>query len=495
MRKISLMYIWLAFLLTGNQLIFAQTKSTERPNVIIIYIDDLGYGDLSCYGAQAIKTPNVDALANAGMLFTDGHCTSSTCTPSRYAMMTGKYPWRTPGTGILPGDAALIIPTDKITLPKVFKNAGYATGVVGKWHLGLGDQVEKNWNEVIKPGPAQVGFDYSFIFPATADRVPTVFMENQKVLGLDADDPISVSYKSNISEDPTGLEHPELLKLTSSHGHNQTIVNGIGRIGFMKGGKQSRWTDEELGPVFLEKAKNFISNHQKERFFLYYAIHDIHVPRMPSTMFKGKSTMGFRGDAILEMDWAVGELTRQLKELGLYDNTLIIFTSDNGPVLDDGYNDHAVAKLGKHRPAGVLKGGKGSIWEGGNRVPFLLSWPNKIKPGKSDALVSQIDFLASFAGYFGQKIAQSEAADSENHINALLGQSKAGKAVNIEQAYNQNIAIVSNGWKYIPTMGKNQPEQLYHLVKDIGETKNLIDMQPEKAKELKSRLEEIRKDK
>ncbi len=154
------------------------THAQSKPNVVLIYVDDLGYGDLSCYGATKIKTPNLDKLAKQGIRFTNGHSTSATCTPSRYALMTGEYPWRKKGTGILPGDAALIIPTDKITLPALFKKAGYKTGIVGKWHLGLGRSLEKNWNGEIKPGPNEVGFDYSFIFPATADRVPTVFVEN-----------------------------------------------------------------------------------------------------------------------------------------------------------------------------------------------------------------------------------------------------------------------------------------------------------------------------
>jgi arylsulfatase A len=225
----------------------AQTKPV-KPNVILIYADDLGYGDVSCYGATKIKTPNLDKLANGGIRFTNAHATSATCTPSRYALMTGQYPWRKSGTDILPGDAALIIPTDKTTLPSLFQQAGYKTGLVGKWHLGLGNAVQKNWNGEIKPGPNEVGFHYSFIFPATADRVPSVFVENNYVVALDKSDPIEVDYKSKVGNDPTGVEHPELLKMKSSpgQGHNNTIVNGIGRIGYMSGGNKARWTDEEM---------------------------------------------------------------------------------------------------------------------------------------------------------------------------------------------------------------------------------------------------------
>lgn len=336
----------------------------QHPNIILIYADDLGYGDLSCYGATKIQTPHIDKLANQGIRFTNAHSTSATCTPSRYAMMTGQYPWRNQGTGILPGDAALIVPTDKITLPKIFKQAGYQTAIVGKWHLGLGNAVEKNWNAEIKPGPNETGFDYSFIFPATADRVPSVFVENHYVIGLDTTDPIAVDYKNKIGNDPTGKENPELLKMQASphHGHNNTIINGIGRIGFMRGGQTARWTDEEMPLTFLEKAKSFIDANKRKHFFLFYSLTEPHVPRMPSTMFKGKSGLGFRGDAILQLDWAVGEIMKQINASGIEKNTIIIFSSDNGPVLDDGYVDGAVTQLNGHTPSGPLRGGKYSAF-------------------------------------------------------------------------------------------------------------------------------------
>ncbi len=481
------------FVLSGFAL-YAQNK----PNVIIICADDLGYGDLSCYGATKIHTPNLDALAKNGLRFTNAHATASTCTPSRFSLMTGQYAWRKSGTGILPGDAALIVPTDGTALPAIFKKAGYTTGLVGKWHLGLGNQVEKDWNKEIAPGPREVGFDYSFIFPATADRVPTVFLENQKIVGLDPNDPITVSYGKMVGNDPTGKEHPELLKMFPSpnQGHNQTIVNNIGRIGYMTGGKLARWTDEEVPLTFLAKAQEFVEKHQAQPFLLYYALTEPHAPRMPATMNKGKSDLGYRGDVILQLDWAVGELMKRLKSLKLDKNTIVIFTSDNGPVLNDGYLDKDVEQLNGHTPAGVLRGGKYSILEGGNREPFIVSWPKEIKPGVSDAMISQVDLVKSFASYFN---ISAEPMDSQNMWQALIGKNKVGRSVLIEQS-NQ-LAIIQDNWKYIrPSKGKayyadthtdsgNLPTaQLYNLSNDLGEKTNLADKYPEKVLALENLL-------
>ncbi|WP_073403109.1 sulfatase family protein [Mucilaginibacter sp. OK098] len=484
-------------------------KSTgNHPNVIYIMADDLGYGDLSCYGATKIHTPNMDKLAASGIRFTNGHCTSATCTPSRYALMTGEYPWRKKGTGILPGDAALIIPTDRTTLPNMFKKAGYKTAIVGKWHLGLGDAVAKDWNGEVKPGPNEVGFDYSFIFPATADRVPTVFLENHKIVALEANDPIAVDYTKKIGDDPTGKEHPELLKLKSSpgQGHDGTIVNGIGRIGYMSGGKLARWVDEEVSSTFLAKAEGFMEKNQKEPFFLYLALTEPHVPRMPATRFKGKSGLGLRGDVILQLDWTVGEIMKQLKYLGLDKNTIVIFSSDNGPVLDDGYEDEAVAKLNGHMPAGPMRGGKYSALEGGTRVPFIISWPGKIKPKVSDALVSQIDVLASFSAFLKQPVPAGDAKDSENLIAAFLGKSDQGRSVYVEQG--GALAIVKDGWKYIMPnkgaaydklvgieTGNSLEPQLYNLNKDVGEKHNIAVQHPEKVKELDELLNQVKEKK
>lgn len=482
-----------------------QRGTTASPNVIIIYTDDLGYGDLSCYGATKIFTPNIDKLASEGIRFTNGHSTSATCTPSRYALLTGEYPWRRKGVAILPGDAALVISTDKTTLPLLFKKAGYKTGIVGKWHLGLGNTVEKNWNAEIRPGPNETGFDYSFIFPATADRVPTVFMENRRVIALDSLDPILVSYNKRVGKDPTGNDYPELLKMRSSrnHGHDNTIVNGIGRIGYMSGGRKARWTDEEMPLTFLAKAKEFIEENKHRQFFLYYSLTEPHVPRMPSTMFRGKSDLGYRGDAILQIDWTVGEIMKQLVCLGLSEDTMVIFTSDNGPVLDDGYEDEAVTKINGHTPSGPLRGGKYSAFEAGTRVPWILRWPASVDPEVSDALVSQVDLLASFARFLNHPLAQNEGPDSFDMLDVLLGKTKSGRDVLVQQG--GALSLVRGNWKYIEPrngpsfspltgieLGNSPDPQLYYLGDDIGEKNNIANQYPEKVEELSTLLRKIK---
>jgi arylsulfatase A-like enzyme len=476
--------------------------SAEKPNIVLIYADDLGYGDVSCYGATGVKTPNIDRLAREGLRFTDAHSPSATCTPSRYAMLTGEYAWRKKGTGVLPGNAPLIIESGRSTLASMLQKAGYKTGVVGKWHLGLG-HTNMDWNGDIKPGPQEIGFNYSFIIPATGDRVPCVYVENYRVLGLESSDPVAVSYASAVGAEPTGKEHPELLKLHPSHGHDETIVNGISRIGFMSGGKQARWVDEDMADVITGKAVSFLQQHSRERFFLYFATHDIHVPRVPHPRFVAKTTMGPRGDVIVELDWCVGEILAALDRFNLASKTMVIFTSDNGPVIDDGYKDGAVEKLGEHKPAGPFRGGKYSAFEGGTRVPMIIRWPGKIKHGVTDALVCQTDFFASLAKLTAQILAEKDAPDSFDVLSALLGQSQMGRDQLVEHA--RVLALRRGPWKYIEP-GKGPPKLantntetglapeglLFNLADDISERNNLIHTNRDKAQELTAELNRIR---
>ncbi|MFI5195414.1 MAG: sulfatase-like hydrolase/transferase, partial [Chitinophagales bacterium] len=406
----------------------------QKPNIILIYADDLGYGDVSCYGAVKIKTPNIDALAKKGLRFTNAHATSATCTPSRYGILTGMYPWRKKGTGIAPGDAPLIIDVQQLTLPALLKKSGYSTAAIGKWHLGLGNPPGPDWNGEINPGPLEIGFDYCYIMPATLDRVPCVFIENHHVVNLDPSDPITVSYEHPVGNELIAKDHPELLKMQSSFRHNNAIVNGVGRIGYMTGGKSALWVDENIADSTTAHAMHFIEQNTNHPFFLYFAAHDVHVPRLPNQRFSGRSGLGPRGDAILELDWTVGKITSLLDSLQLTNNTLIVFTSDNGPVLNDGYEDQAVEMLNGHRPAGDLRGGKYSIFDAGTRIPFIVSWPGKIHPDQTPAMVSQIDLLASFAAFTHQSLTTGQGPDSYNMISALMGLSKQGRKNLVEQA-------------------------------------------------------------
>lgn len=460
----------------------------QHPNIVLIVADDLGYGDLSCYGADAIQTLGMDRIANEGIRFTQGFCTAATSTPSRYSVMTGRYPWTNPDAKILPGNAKLIIDTEAITLPKVMKQAGYITGSVGKWHIGLGDG-NVDWNKRVYPGASEIGYDYSFIQAATNDRVPCVFLENNKVIGLEAEDPLYVDYRKNFPGEPTGKDNPELLRMHPSVGHAGSIVNGVPRIGFQKGGKAAQWRDEDMAQLFLQKAKQFVVDNKERPFFLYYGLHQPHVPRVPNERFIGKSGMGPRGDVILEADWCVDEFLKELDRLGLAENTIVILTSDNGPVLDDGYKDQAVELVGKHRPAGPLRGWKTTMYGGGVRVPFMLRWPAMVKPGVSDAFVCQMDLLASFAGLLGQTY--PDKLDSRNTLKAFLGKSKKGREeLVIEGMFN--YAYRKGDWALIPPYRKQTEYQLYNLKEDIGQKHNLADKYPKKVKELTDEFEALK---
>ena len=467
-----------------------QDITPRTPNVLFIYADDLGYGDLECYDGTQVKTPNINRLAKNGIRFTNAHATASTSTPSRYSMLTGEYAWRRPGTDIAAGNAGMIIRPERYTIADMFKNAGYATAAIGKWHLGLGDKAgEQDWNAPLPTALGDLGFDYSYIMAATADRVPCVFIENGQVANYDPDAPIYVSYQKNFPGEPTGKDNPELLRMHPSVGHAGSIVNGVPRIGFQKGGKAAQWRDEDMAQLFLQKAKQFVVDNKERPFFLYYGLHQPHVPRVPNERFIGKSGMGPRGDVILEADWCVDEFLKELDRLGLAENTIVILTSDNGPVLDDGYKDQAVELVGKHRPAGPLRGWKTTMYDGGVRVPFMLRWPAMVKPGVSDAFVCQMDLLASFAGLLGQTY--PDKLDSRNTLKAFLGKSKKGREeLVIEGMFN--YAYRKGDWALIPPYRKQTEYQLYNLKEDIGQKHNLADKYPKKVKELTDEFEALK---
>ncbi len=464
----------------------------QKPNVLLIVADDLGMGDVSAYGSKTISTPNIDSLSDAGIRFDNAYSTSATSTPSRYGMFTGMYPWRQK-VQILNGDAPLLIPVDMPTLPKMMQKAGYSTAAIGKWHLGMG-KGNVDWNRPVSPSANDVGFDYTCVIAATNDRVPTVYVENGLVEGLDPDDPIEVSYTENFAGEPTALTNPELLKMTWHHGHNNSIVNGIPRIGFMKGGNNARWVDEEMADYFVGKVKEYIDAQGDKPFFLYYGLHEPHVPRAPHQRFVGTSGLGPRGDAVIEADWCVGEVISYLREKGILDNTIVIFTSDNGPVLNDGYNDFVVELAGEHDPFNGMRGGKYSLFDGGTHVPMIVAWGRKLDPGVSDAFVSQLDLFASLGEIVGGEV--PEGLDSRQLSEAFLGHSDEGRLSMVLEAQGR-LAYRKGDYVLIPPyegpqfsitgneLGNLPGWSLFDLTSDPGQQHDLSGSCPEILEEMK----------
>ena len=489
----------------------AEAADSRRPNVVVIMADDLGYGDVSCYGATEINTPHIDALAASGCRFTNGYCSASTCTPTRYSFLTGTYAFRGERTGIAPPNSPAIIQPGTVTVASLLNDAGYATAVIGKWHLGLGGSDGPDWNGELRPGPLEIGFDSCFLLPTTNDRVPQVFVENARVRNLDPADPLWVGSKKPSPDHPTGQTERASLKMDWSHGHNQTIHNGISRIGFYTGGHAARFRDEDLADTWVAKSREFLAAHQQSHadtpFFLFFAAHECHVPRIVHERFQGTSTLGPRGDAILEFDWCVGEVTAMLAEHGLTEDTLVVLCSDNGPVLDDGYKDDAIEKNGSHRAAGPFTGGKYSVYEGGTRTPFITSWPGTIPVGMSEEMVCTIDLAASLAALVGQPLPSEACLDSMDVSAALLAAPDArGRDHLIQQDNGQSgsLGFRVGNWKLVrhprekannlvvqkPLSMTPVPKiQLFDLASDPAEKVNVAEAHPDVVARLEAKLD------
>lgn len=481
----------------------------ERPNIIVIMADDLGYGDLSSYGATELATPHIDRLAAGGLRFTSGYATASTCTPTRYSLLTGEYAFRRPGTGIAPPNGPLVVPADALTLPDLLKSVGYRTAVIGKWHLGLGGPSGPEWNGEIRPGPLDLGFDHAFLLPTTNDRVPQVYLEDRRVLNLDPADPLWVGDRKPSEDHPTGITHRNELKMDWSHGHNGTIHNGVSRIGFYTGGQAARFRDEDLADMWVKKSVAWMEANRDTPFFLFFASHDLHVPRVPHERFQGATKLGWRGDSIAQFDWSVGELMAALDRLGLTEKTLVILCSDNGPVMDDGYKDDALEKRGNHRAAGPYRGGKYSVFEGGTRTPFIVRWPGRISAGVSDEIVATIDLAASLAALTGATLPADACGDSFDVSGALLGKPGARGRDHIVQQDNGQAGVFGlreGKWKLVrhdsgrarnvvveETLANTPvpPFQLFNLEVDPGETTDLLAAEPAVAARLQQRLATI----
>ncbi|MFK7911458.1 MAG: arylsulfatase [Akkermansiaceae bacterium] len=487
------------------------------PNVVLIFADDLGYGDLGCYGATKLKTPNIDKLAAEGKKFTDAHSSSAVCTPSRYGLLTGEYPFRGNGGkgiwGPAPVTSPLLIPTDTLTIADIFKKSGYDTAVFGKWHLGFGKGSNK-WQEPLRPGPQDLGFDYYFGMPVVNSAPPYVYVENDRIVGSDPTDPIR--HVGRNAKSVTAIT--PIRKKESQRSPNQFS-------GAIKAHKL--FNDYEVGTKLTEKATSWIKNRQGKPFFCYFATTNVHHPFTPAKRFQGTSESGVYGDFVHELDWIVGEVRKSLEEAGVADNTLIIFTSDNGGMFNLG--GRAAAKLG-HKINGDLLGSKFGIWEGGHRIPFIAWWPEKIKASTvSNQLTISVDMLATFAALTGQKLENSK--DSINMLPALTGNPE--KPLRTEMFITphkaSHMAYRKGKWMYIPARSDggfkgskpNQhawggaavtklvgtpnsdiqsgvikkdapPAQLYDLETDVNQTQNLYRKHPEVVAEMAAVLKKIR---
>ncbi len=460
------------------------------PNIVLILADDLGYGDPGCYNpASKIPTPHIDRLASQGMRFTDAHSPSSVCTPTRYALLTGRYSWRSRlKSGVLWGFSRALIEPERTTIASLLKDAGYRTGAVGKWHLGLQSpdpdaanekaQPPVDYAQPLRPGPVTVGFDYFFGIPASLDMEPYVYVLNDRAV-----------------EQPT--------ETTEGSKHRRQDGGGFWR----KGPIAPEFQHIDVLPTITEKAVKFIDRQQDGHpFFLYFPLSAPHTPWMPTDEFRGRSGAGYYGDFVVQVDWTVGQVMKVLERKGLAENTLLVLTSDNGAHWPDG----DIAKWG-HDANGGLRGQKADIWEGGHRVPFFVRWPNKVAPGSvCEQTTCQTDLLATVAAIVGKQLPSNAAEDSYNMLPAWLGKTKEPiREATVHHSCNGMFAIRQGDWKLIEGCGSGgfthparipanklkagEPQgQLYNLADDPTEQKNLYLERPEVVARLHALLEKYR---
>lgn len=502
----------LAYMMLYLMFSVGNAQNSEKPNIIYINADDLGYGDTGAYGATKVRTPNIDKLAKQGIRFTDAHTVSAVCTPSRYALMTGEYPLRNNNlsSAVFSRDS-LVVDTHKLTIAKVMQNQGYATAAIGKWHLGFGNKKPVDWNTELKPGPLELGFDYYYGVPVVNSHPPFVYVENHKVVGCVADDPLV--YGKEAATQP----YPEKWNRGNQKLGGAKKAHGL-------------YIDHQVGTTLKEKAVDYIKKHKATPFFLYFATTNIHHPFTPEERFLGTSDAGRYGDFIHELDWIVGEIMSTLESEGIAKNTLLILTSDNGGMLNQGGQDaYAMA----HKINGDLLGFKFDVWEGGHRIPFIARWPKRIKQGTvSDKLISNVDMLATFAGVFEAEIPKNQAVDSYNLLPVLLNTTDSNLRTELLIASNnlKNLGLRQGKWMYINAQGgggfeakhqgmhafggpsvfpfTNQKNsdiengklkadapkaQLYNLETDPYQTTNVYRDYPEIAKAMQLRMEEIRR--
>jgi arylsulfatase A len=465
----------------------APAAEKPRPNVVVILADDLGYGDVGCYGATKIKTPNIDKLAQEGRRFTQAYTPGSVCSPTRYGLMAGRYVWREPRhhpAGVHAPSAPLLFGPERLTLAKFFQNNGYATGAVGKWHLGFGEGQTPNlrydWSqEEIKPGPLEAGFDWFYGMAANAGNQPCIYIENHRFVGRKPGD----------------------------------VVKMVGRSEIEPWSPDACYKEDRVAGDIAKKAVEFIgrSAGKDKPFFLYYATNIAHNNITPAPEFTGKNEIGPYGDFVQELDAHVGWVMDALKKAGALDNTLVLFTSDNGGVVAENERLAAQwqAKQAGHAICGDLRGRKHSIYEGGFRVPFIVRWPGRVPAGTaSDILLCLTDVLATCAAILDKPLPENAGEDSFNVLPAWTGapDARVRDAVVLDSASGV-FAIREGPWKLIERNAtlpldaakakkadaENQ-NQLYNLAEDPAETKNLWDAHPEVVKRLSTLLEKARKD-
>lgn len=485
-----------------------EAAGSTPPNIVIIFADDLGYGDLSCYGASKLKTPNIDKLAAQGRRFTDAHSASAVCTPSRYALLTGDYPHRRNLSRPVFLKSGLVVDTDKQTLADVMKSAGYATACIGKWHLGFGEKTP-DWNGSLRPGPLELGFDHYYGVPTVNSHPPFVYVNDDKVVGLLPDDPFVYGKKAKTQVIHEKMKYTDIGGAAAAH---------------------ALYDDYQVGTHLTEKAVAWIKKQGSKRFFLYLSTTNIHHPFTPHPRFQGTSECGVYGDFVHELDWIVGEVMNTLEAQGVADNTLVVFTSDNGGMFNESGQD---AWDDGHRLNGELLGFKFGAWEGGHRVPFLAKWPGHIEAGSvSDQLICNVDMLATIAAVTGVEIQDGQARDSVNVLSAFTDNPKESIRDHLVLSPSKpgNLSIRKGKWMYISGQGsggfggKNRgvhsfagpaaityagyensdivdgkirkgapPAQLYDLESDLTQTRNLYNDHPEIVKELAGLLESHRK--
>jgi arylsulfatase A len=477
----------LLFLLLLSLSALPGAAAPAHPNIVLILSDDYGWGSLGCYGAPSVKTPNLDRLAQQGRRFTHAYAPGSVCSPTRYALMTGRYYWRTSVKDgkVLPANAPLHIETNRLTLASLCKSQGYATAAFGKWHLGMTTERVTDWSKPLKPGPLQVGFDYYYGMAANIGSGPHSFIEDEAVTEHVPGEPITVQGGSREGESTTGI--------------------------------RKSWKPDHVMESLTARVTDWIETNRTRRFFVYFAPNAIHEPIVPNPHFT-KSPLGKYGDFIQELDWSVGEVLKTLDKLKLADDTLVIFTSDNGGVVNPGNADASAAIKAGLAINGPLKGGKHSEWEGGFREPFIARWPGKVPAGTvSDQVICLADMTATFAGLLHAPLPAGNAEDSFNVLRAFT-ELTSGSPVRdhvILQAADATYDIRTGDWKFIER--KDPPEfasirnrkkaekatnqrkksasredELYNLKDDPAETRNVIADHQDLAGKMKKQLIEAR---